>query len=468
MATAKTVALELEEALAELPAFDVHTHLVGGKLAARGLHDILLYHMSVSDLYAAGCPSGARLRPYPGWPDRKEAHDRLRQAIPYLGHARNTSMQWMVRIILRDLYGWEEPITAENWEVLDATIRERADDPEWPREIFDRVGIQRTCTEWTRREQGQDDERLQYSLEWAFLARSQWGEFDTALYELERCWEEPVQTPTPIGGGSRPKTRKRIRTVEDVHGAMHYFLRTIPYDRIISYATMFSTDLSYRQVTPGELAAALNRRDQAGPAERDTYASYLTELFLAGLEKHAGTLVLQFSIAAEPLPFETGSRLSQSTIAQLGEIIARHSRLRFQCFLASRHNNQAFCTLARELPNLSLVAYWWHNFFPGAIRQVMEERLDMLPVNKQVGFFSDAYCAEWVYGKMILARKMMAQVFAQKIEQGQYGFDEAVSIARSMLFETPQAFGMVAREERHGSGTSPVLPGNAGMHDESR
>ena len=30
---------------------------------------------------------------------------------------------------------------------------------------------------------------------------------------------------------------------------------------------------------------------------------------------------------------------------------------------------------------------------------MMSERLDMLPLDKQVGFFSDAYCVEWVYGK---------------------------------------------------------------------
>ena len=64
--------LDLEQALAELPCFDIHTHLVGGRLGARGLHDVLLYHMVISDLHAAGCPSGARLTQYPGWPDRKE------------------------------------------------------------------------------------------------------------------------------------------------------------------------------------------------------------------------------------------------------------------------------------------------------------------------------------------------------------------------------------------------------------
>ena len=80
--------------------FDVHTHLVGGRLGARGLHDILLYHMVVSDLYAAGCPSGARLTQYPGWPTAGEAHPRIDEAIPYLPLIRNTSCSWGLRLIL--------------------------------------------------------------------------------------------------------------------------------------------------------------------------------------------------------------------------------------------------------------------------------------------------------------------------------------------------------------------------------
>ncbi len=68
----------------------------------------------------------------------------------------------------------------------------------------------------------------------------------------------------------------------------------------------------------------------------------------------------------------------------------------------------------------------------------MAERLDMLPVNKQVGFFSDAYCVEWVYGKAHLVRKQLARVLAEKVESGQYSRDDAVSIARSILHESPQ------------------------------
>src|ERR1035437_6051639 len=109
-----------------------------------------------------------------------------------------------------------------------------------------------------------------------------------------------------------------------------------------------------RWVADAEMEAALARRAVAGPAERDVYEGYINEAFLAHPQQRGGRLVFQFSFGAEPLPYETGSRLRQETIRQLGEMVGRHPNLRFQCFLSSRHANQSLCSLARELPNLSL------------------------------------------------------------------------------------------------------------------
>jgi glucuronate isomerase len=445
----KTLVQDLEQALAEVPIIDIHTHLIGGKLAARGLHDVLLYHMVVSDLYAAGCPSGRRPTEFPNIPTKQEAHARIREALAFLPYIQNTSPFWGVRIILSDLYDRHGPLTTANWGRLDEIIRERADDRSWQHSILDRVNIRRTGTEIARRGGGEDDDRLQYALEWGFFTRCQWGEYDTALYELERCWgHSPEEPPSPIGG-VRPPAERTIRTQEDLHSAISHYVNSIPYSKVISTATHVSTDINYRTVTDSEVEAALSRRNQAGPGERDIYASYVNDAFLDALEKHGDQIVYQFSIGAEPLPYETGSRLSQRTIAQWAEIIGRHPKLRFQCFLASRHANQSLCTMARELPNLSLAAYWWHNFFPDTIRQVMSERLDMVPLNKQIGFFSDAYTVEWTYAKVILVRKLMAQVLAQRIEQGQYTMDEALTIARAILYESPQwLLGMKPRGAR--------------------
>ncbi|MGO8705811.1 MAG: hypothetical protein ACLQVA_18565 [Candidatus Brocadiia bacterium] len=444
-----SVVRDLEGELAEVPALDIHTHLTCGKLAARGLHDVLLYHMLVTDLYSAGCPSGARLTQYPGWPTREEAHSRIREALPYLDRIRNTSLFWALRTILRDLYDWNEPITDKNWQALDGLIRERADDRAWSRTMIRRAGVQKLTTELSRRGDGCDDDLFHYSMEWAFFTRTQRGEYDTALYELERCWGQKPGTPIPHAAGRRPASERTIRTLDDVRAAMAHFVKELAASRVLSIATHISTDIAFRRVTDGEMESALARRAKAGPEERDLYASCIHELFLEQLTSLADPIVFQFSFAAEPMPFETASLVPQRAIADLAAVVARHPKVKFLCFLASRHANQSLCTLCRELPNLSLAGYWWHNFFPDIMRQVLAERLDLLPLNKQIGFFTDAYSLEWTYGKAFVIRKVMARVLADRIESGQYTRRDALDIAREILFETPQSLlGMVPAKEQ--------------------
>ena len=281
-------------------------------------------------------------------------------------------------------------------------------------------------------------------MEWAFFARTQWGQYDTALLELEVTWDKTqVGAPLPVTLGERPAVKKPIQTVQDAKDAMKHYIDLIPFDKILALPQAISTDIHYRSVTDEEMEAALRKRNAAGPAEQDIYASYLLELYLTEMETRHPHAVLQFSIGAEPLPYESGSKLRTETVFEVAEIVSRHPNLNFQFFLASMHQNQAFCTLCRELPNLYLIGYWWHNFFPPYIARVMEERLDMLPLNKNIGFFTDAYCVDWVYAKTLMIRKMMAEVLAKKVNLGQYTKEQAVRIAADLLYgNAHRALGM--------------------------
>lgn len=427
----------LAEGLAEIPMLDVHTHLDAGHLSARGLDDVLLYHMLVSELGSAGCPTRARVSE-----DRSpvEARARLAEAIPYLPSIRNTSGAWGARIILRDLYGLEGLPDEATWPHVDRVIQERAADPTWARDILRRAGVQRASTEWWRQRDGSADDVLQYALESAFFARAQPGINDIAVYELERAWnQDRPGPPLPVNmRGDRPQADRTIASVDDVHAAVEHYVARIPYGAVLSTAQHISTDLNLCAVTESEMAAALAHRQDATTTDRDVYDSYILESFLEVLERHGSEIIFQFSIGAEPLPYETGSKLRQETIFGVAELAARHPALRFQIFLASEHSNQAVCTLARELPNISVAGFWWHNLFPGIIRKVMFDRLDMVPLNKQIGFFSDAYCVDWTYAKAIIIRRQLAAALADKVAQGQYTVDDALGIARQILFETPQ------------------------------
>ena len=414
----------LEEGLQTIPLLDAHTHLDAAHLSARGLADILLYHMVVSDLYSAGCPSGHRV-------EAGTEEERLQEALPFLPFIRNTSCFCGVRIILRDLYGFDEKITAENWQTLDEQIRTAAQDLQWPREILRRANINRALTQYEGRRDGSADDCLQYSFEETTFCRvSSQEPRDMPLRELER-----------VSG-------HRVVALDDVHTALEAYGTQIPYGQVLTFANHLSTDITYREVGKEEMAVALAQRKRAMAGNegcsrlpfsvRDVFSNYLLNELLAELERHGEEIVFQFSFGAEPLPYETGSKAKPDTVFEIAELLERFPKLRFNVFLSSVAASQPLCTLARECPNLSFAGYWWHNFFPGAIRQVMHERLDMLPLNKQIGFFSDAYCVDWTYAKAVLVRQELARVLAEKIERGQYTEEFALDLARHLFWETPQ------------------------------
>lgn len=54
-------------------------------------------------------------------------------------------------------------------------------------------------------------------------------------------------------------------------------------------------------------------------------------------------------------------------------------------------------------------------------------------VNRQIGFFSDAYCVEWLYTKSKLVRMELAKALADRIARGQYTLDGAVETAKKLF-----------------------------------
>lgn len=428
---------KLYGSISEIPLYDIHTHMDALHMSARGLHDIFLYHMVISDLYSAGCPDGGRMSEEP---DDNEINDRIERAIPYLKYIQNTSCFWGMQIILKDLYGWDEPITMSNWQELHEIIKAKYAKASWSRDVLKKANITKMCTELWRGHDGVADDVFQYALEWAFFTRCQWGQYDTALLELEHAWNQEVPgAPLPVTvDRDALNLQKTISHMDDIRMAIKHYCDRIPYGQVLSTASHFSTDITYRLTTEKEMEKALAKRENAGQVERDIYANYINELFLQEISASGKDIVLQFSLGAEPLPFETGSKLRTETVFELANMFSRHPGIRFSLFISNLHQNQAFCTLARELPNVSLAGYWWHNFFPASVRQVMSERLDMVATNKQLAFFSDAYCADWAYAKAIIVKKQLVEVLAGKIEQGQYTVESALAIAKQILNETPQ------------------------------
>ena len=262
-------------------------------------------------------------------------------------------------------------------------------------------------------------------MEWFFFTRTQRGEDDTAVYEVGTLLGlKALKAPLGICVSTRPLLDRTIRICDDVTRRCGISSRSWPPRTcgLLCHAHFHRHCFSRGFPTPRS-AAALKRRGEAGPAERDIYASYIHEAFLTALEPHAERIVFQFSIAAEPMPtrWPASCRSGPSpTWPTPRPAIPRSDSFAFWPAGTPTSRLHALPRVAQLRPGRLLVAQLLSRHDAAghgrAARHAAGEQADR--------FFSDAYSAEWTYAKATIVRSPLAQVLAQKVRQGQYTFDK--------------------------------------------
>ncbi len=96
--------------------------------------------------------------------------------------------------------------------------------------------------------------------------------------------------------------------------------------------------------------------------------------------------------------------------------------------------------LAKEFSNVYLNFCWLHIISQKAAKEALDEVIEMIPLNKIIGFGGDymTSAVEKVYGHLKMAKEDIAEVISERIEKGWFGFEEGVEIARKFLYENPR------------------------------
>ncbi|MCL4553422.1 MAG: amidohydrolase family protein [Candidatus Marsarchaeota archaeon] len=94
--------------------------------------------------------------------------------------------------------------------------------------------------------------------------------------------------------------------------------------------------------------------------------------------------------------------------------------------------------LAKTYPNVFLDMAWTHLISPELSTRALGNWIDMLPVNKIVGFGGDYLDVEKIYGHLVLARENIARALAARVEDGRMTPERAQSWIRAMLFDNPK------------------------------
>jgi len=95
--------------------------------------------------------------------------------------------------------------------------------------------------------------------------------------------------------------------------------------------------------------------------------------------------------------------------------------------------------IGNQYPNANLNLVWCHQISPYMTEQMLNEWIDLVPINKIIGFGGDNCDGpEKTYGVLQMAYENIARTLAKRISRGQISEEQAIQISREWLYENPK------------------------------
>ena len=418
---------DLLEAIREIPAIDVHSHLARDRMTAPDAGALMFYHMLLYCLRAAGVPD-AKL-----WPGKGRMHGRGRplaewfQAWPAI---ENTAFAWVLKSILRDLYEFDEPVTAESYPRLEAAYAAKAGRPDWARQVLAKANVVRVLSSAHQ------------------VAPLREGEFDGGVrftYESAPTGgtSEFVPWKDRLTGMARHFGRE-ITTAERLREAVAAFYAPVDWSDKHALVAWISSEADFRPVDDATIDQLLGDAAAGKAIEPEglrLLEAAVVRAICRAIRGRAPAFQICYGVqfvTREENSLHPVARAAPEFASSLAHLVGEFPDIHFNMLNGFEADEPVWCAMAQGYRNFSLACFWWETFYPSVMHRALDRRLDMVPTPRLMAFFSDGYSVDYIYGRMSLVRRVLARVLAEKVEDGWYTKAHALGIAREILLETPR------------------------------
>jgi glucuronate isomerase len=388
---------ELYQAILATPVWDTHTHLTPDQLPAQNFWEIGHYFWFLRELQAAGYPVDAEALP---------VEARIDAYVHAFNTTRNTSMNWVVRHIFRELYGLE--ITgAASIRAADRAVRKSAADPYWPQHVANKLAIRRICIH--------DREPREF--------RDLPGVSCIVPIDANQSWDALAELVVSSPDRRAAATAAAARIEQAV-------------------AKLARAGITCMRAPPSPFEAlgkaAYRHEPLTADASRQEIELHLGHALYRAMSDHA--MVAQLFVGVEPT--SAGERIGvdgAQRIPNLHGLFAAYPGCRFELIVGAEGNNLDAVQAARVYGNVHVGGMWWYNFRASTYRQSMQYRFEALPSTKCSLVVSDARCIEWCFGKILLIKRLMADYLSDQVAQGWLDAPGALRVARDWLHDSAAA-----------------------------
>lgn len=411
---------EIYNELASLRLTDPHTHINPHSPASTTLADLLGYHYYTELAHSAGMPKS---QIEGGSMGRKELVERL---VGRLQPLENTvQYSWLIEIC-QTFFGFEDDrLHANNWESLYDRSESIMSSAQWPDMVLDQSNIEAVflTNDFDDDLAGFDTDRYIPCL------RTD----DLVFHLADRNVRERLAACTGIElDGSLESLRASLRAL------FEHFVGRGARACAISLPPSFTPT----SVPDGRAQTALDAVLRGGLSSDASHRDALARRVFWTLAELCDEFQLPFDlmIGVNRKVYTGGVYQGQDlfdsrvSLIQYRELFNTFADVKFPVSVLASVTNQELVSYAWIFPNVIPNGHWWYSNTPSTITHDLAARLEAVPQNKLIGYYSDAYKLEFVWPKFNMYRKVLSGVLAdQFVRDRGWSVERAVELGRTVL-----------------------------------
>ncbi len=411
--------LRLFEELNASVLIDPHTHINPLSPASETLADILGYHYYTELAHSAGMRreeiEDPALTP-------KEKVGKLARGMAHLDNT--VQLSWLLEAA-SELFGIQlDRFDESNWEALYDAAQAKFDQPDWEEEVL----------------------RLS-KLEAVFLT----NDFDDPLEGFDtRRYIPCLRTDELVFHFCKPKVRERLAACSNVEvGSLNDFSKAIQhrFQHFTSKGARACAISLPPHFTPQEISDAQAEQALAKLLSSGEKADEESKLTLGywvfwQLAHQCQEFKLPFDLmigvnrAVYPGGVFQGQDLydSRLSLIQYKDLFNAFPEVTFPVSVLASVTNQELVSYAWIFPNVVCNGHWWYSNTPTFITRDLNARMEAVPRNKIVGYYSDMYKLEFAQPKFAMFKRCLASVLAEHFVLGM-GWSEgrAIDLGQQVL-----------------------------------
>ncbi len=407
-----------------VPMIDCHEHLQRDTELPTG-DDIhigrFFIHYANCDLISAGLPRTDYQRVMDGG-NGLSPRERWALLAPCYRKAWNTAYCEALRIAIRDLYGIED-FADDTVDALTDAMRAQIA-PGFTRRVFDRAGID-------------------FAMNNPFAPKLVFNpDFDPDCFIVDM-----VDTFTSLQAARlSEESGLRIACLEEYLGVIDdYFARYAHLAGAFKVGRAYDRTLYWEDVPRADAERAFNHMLAFGeyPDRREVqgFEDFIMHYLCRKCGEHG--IRMKFHTGLQE---GNGNRITNSRAALLANLFMKYPQTGFDIYHISYPYQEELATLAKNFPNVTVDFCWMWIINPAAGRRALSDMLDTVPANKLHGFGGDFIFVEGSYGHAAIARREIARVLAEKVEEGRFSEDYAAQVGTMLLRDNAlENFGLQAR-----------------------